>query len=761
MASLAAVHPAGIEEPSGGFFETAGDLLHIESPQGRVLSANRALTLLLGIPEDALRGTPVLDLVSPADVAGVSSALKVNDRLGQSIEFECRCPALGGASVVVHWSVSQNKATGIRYWIGRDVTERKRAEALLTGQAKANDASQAVMEFRMDGTIVAANQRFLSLLDYSADEIVGQRHRIFVQPAYAAGQEYRQFWQALERGEFQAGEFQRFNKNGDSVWVQATYAPIMGLDGKPEKVVEFAIDITERKRTEARLTGHAKAIDASQAVIEFRMDGTILAANQRFLALMGYSAEEIAGRHHRIFLQPEYAGSTAYQRLWQALERGEIVAGEFQRFNKEGNPVWMQATYAPIVGLDGKPEKVLKLATDITERIHAERQLQRLNAALSESLDLSRQRDADNSILSEITAFLQASLTEEEVLNLVSRYIDRISGEATAALYVFAAGAEGERQVATGNANDLEQFLLRTDCWALRRGAVHTRSSGISAPLCKHLSPSVPAEGSSICVPIFADGVLVALLTGYWPYRGPGELQFAEHERTQSIFLTLAGRIGSAFEAIRLRSRLEQESIRDGLTGLYNRRYLDDALRRELQHARRLQLPVSAVMIDIDRFKALNDAHGHEMGDRALRTVAQTISGMVRQGDIVCRYGGEEFVILFVGESQDVAAMKAEAIRAAVACLDVGGEADGPIRLTLSAGVSEAGRDVLDGVSLLRRADRALYQAKEDGRNLVHIYSNDEGQNPTAPLEAVPANLRPAELKKIRNRNRQPTSARA
>jgi diguanylate cyclase (GGDEF)-like protein/PAS domain S-box-containing protein len=689
-----------------------------------------------------MQGAPVLDLISRADLAAVSSALKVNDQLGQSIEFECYCQAADGASVVVQWSVSKNVATGVRYWVGRDITERKRAEALLTGQAKANDASQAVIEFRMDGAIIAANPRFLALMEYRADEIVGQRHRIFVHPEYAASQEYRQFWQALERGEFQTGEFQRFKNNGDIVWVQATYAPIIGLDGKPEKVVEFATDITERKRTEARLAGHAKAIDASQAVIEFRMDGTIVTANQRYLSMMGYSEHELVDRHHRIFLRPEYAGSEEYRQFWLALERGEIQTGEFQRFAKNGDPVWMQATYAPIVGLDGKPEKVLKLTTDITKRVHTELQLKTLNDALSESLNVSRQRDADNSILSEITAFLQASVTEEEVLTLVSRYIDRISDDATAGLYIFEGGVEGERQVATGNAGDLDQFINRSDCWGLRRGTVHTRSSGASAPLCKHLSTNVPSEGSSICVPIFADGVLVAMLTGYWPYPERDEQQLAAHERTQAMLLTLGGRIGSAFEAIRLRSRLEQESIRDGLTGLYNRRYLDDALRRELQHARRLQLPVSAVMIDIDRFKALNDKHGHEMGDRALRAVAQTISGLVRQGDIVCRYGGEEFAIVFIGESQDVAAMKAEAIRAAVACLDVGGEPDKPIRVTLSAGVSEAGLDVLDGAALLRRADRALYQAKEDGRNLVHIYSADEGQNPTAPLEAVPASLR-------------------
>jgi diguanylate cyclase (GGDEF)-like protein len=250
--------------------------------------------------------------------------------------------------------------------------------------------------------------------------------------------------------------------------------------------------------------------------------------------------------------------------------------------------------------------------------------------------------------------------------------------------------------------------------------------------MCKHLSGNVPVEAFSTCVPILADGI-AGMLTAFWPP--------AEHARTQSMFVMLAERVGSTLEAIRLRSRLQEQSIRDPLTGLYNRRYLDDALRRELQHARRQQLPVSAVMLDIDRFKLLNDTHGHEIGDRALRAVAKTISGNVRQGDIVCRYGGEEFVVLLVGEPQDVAAMKADGIRDAVACLDIGTAGDGTIKLTVSAGVSETGLRPLDGLSLLRRADRALYQAKNDGRNLVRVYASDDPHNPAVPLAAMPDKL--------------------
>jgi len=606
MADLATIE----DDPSGGFFESTRDLLQVESPEGRFVKTNESLTQLLGYSGTGLCRRVIFNLVSADDLPAVSEALERLEKGAQAVDFECRCRAADGSFVALHWSVSKHRATGVRYWVGRNVTERKRAEALLAGQAKAIDASHAVIEFRLDGTIIAANDRFLALLEYRRDEIIGRHHRILVQPEYAATQEYSKFWEALNRGEFQSGEFQRLTRNGNAVWIQATYTPILGLDGKPEKVVMFA--------------------------------------------------------------------------------------------------------------------------TDITGRIAVERQLKTLNDTLSRSLEVSRQRDADNSTLFEVTAFLQASLTEDEVRDLVGRYINQLSGKAMAALYLFS-GEDGERRAATWHSDELVLTIGRTECWALRRGMIHTRLAGATAPMCKHLSGRIPSEAASTCVPIFADGV-VGVLTAYWSPQALGDLQAVEHEREQSMLLMLAARVGSALEAIRLRSRLEEESIRDGLTGLYNRRYLDDALPRELLRARRLQLPVSAVMFDIDRFKVLNDTHGHEIGDTALRAVAQTISNAMRQGDIVCRYGGEEFAVLLVGESQEMAAKKAEAIRAAVERLDIGGWDEGAIKLTVSAGVSEAGLLPLDGVSLLQRADRALYRAKNDGRNLVRATPNDD---PAASLEAM------------------------
>ena len=243
-------------------------------------------------------------------------------------------------------------------------------DAALDALAKlaAINKSQAAIEFQMDGTILTANENFLSVMGYRLDEIRGKHHSMFVEPAFAASPEYRGFWEKLNRGEFQAAEYKRLAKGGKEVWIEASYNPIFGADGKPNKVVKFAIDVTRRKTEYADLSGQAEAIKRSQAVIEFKMDGTILTANENFLAVMGYRLEEIQGRHHSMFAEPAFAASAEYHGFWEKLNRGEFQAAQYKRLGKGGKEIWIEASYNPIFDLNGKPFKVVKYATDLTRR---------------------------------------------------------------------------------------------------------------------------------------------------------------------------------------------------------------------------------------------------------------------------------------------------------------------------------------------------------------------------------------------------------
>ena len=230
------------------------------------------------------------------------------------------------------------------------------------------DKSQAVIEFAPDGTIIRANDNFLGAMGYTLDEVMGQQHRMFVDAAYAASGDYQAFWQNLRTGHFQAAEFRRIGKNGKEVWIQGSYNPVLGRDGKVAKVVKFATDITEAKLRSADASGQLAAISASQAVIEFNLDGTVLTANQNFLSALGYSLADIEGRQHRMFVDDAYAASGEYQGFWSDLRAGQFKAGEFLRLGRGGRPVWIQATYNPIKDMNGRPFKVVKYATDVTER---------------------------------------------------------------------------------------------------------------------------------------------------------------------------------------------------------------------------------------------------------------------------------------------------------------------------------------------------------------------------------------------------------
>jgi len=241
----------------------------------------------------------------------------------------------------------------------------------LNAKLRALDKSQAVIEFKMDGTIVQANENFLNTVGYALNEVQGRHHSIFVEPNYKTSREYQDFWNTLNNGVYQAAEYKRLGKGGKEIWIQASYNPIVGSDGKPYKVVKYATDITKQKLQNADFQGQIDAIGKSQAVIEFNMDGTIINANENFLSTVGYSLAEIKGRHHSMFVEPAYGTSQEYKNFWEKLGRGEYQAAEYKRFGKGGKEVWIQASYNPIFDTSGKPFKVVKYASNITPQIKA------------------------------------------------------------------------------------------------------------------------------------------------------------------------------------------------------------------------------------------------------------------------------------------------------------------------------------------------------------------------------------------------------
>ena len=238
------------------------------------------------------------------------------------------------------------------------------AKAILDAMSK----SQAIIEFKLDGTIITANENFCRALGYQLGEIVDKHHRMFVDPTEAATADYRNFWARLACGEYDRRQYKRISKDGTEIWIEASYNPIF-RGGKPYKVVKFATDITTQKRRAAEDSGKLSAISRAQAVIEFTPKGDILTANENFLTTMGYQLSEIQGKHHSIFCEPSYTNTKTYRQFWDKLAGGEFVSDEFMRLGKGGKRVFIQATYNPIFDMNGNIFKVVKFATDITARV--------------------------------------------------------------------------------------------------------------------------------------------------------------------------------------------------------------------------------------------------------------------------------------------------------------------------------------------------------------------------------------------------------
>ncbi len=222
---------------------------------------------------------------------------------------------------------------------------------------------QAVISFRLDGTILDANENFLNTLGYTLSEVQGKHHRMFCDSTYTNSDEYRRFWEQLRRGENDQGEYRRIGKGGREVWINASYNPIIDSNGRVSKVVKFAVDVSKQKLRDCELA----ALSKSQAVIEFNLEGTVITANDNFLKTLGYSLEEIKGKHHSMFCDPTYTGSGDYRTFWTNLSRGEFQAGLFKRMNRSGKEIYIQASYNPILDLNNRPYKVMKYAMDVTK----------------------------------------------------------------------------------------------------------------------------------------------------------------------------------------------------------------------------------------------------------------------------------------------------------------------------------------------------------------------------------------------------------
>jgi methyl-accepting chemotaxis protein len=270
-----------------------------------------------------------------------------------------------------------------------DVTEIRRIEAEnadFRGQVQAILRSQAMVSFEMSGVFRDANALFVEMTGFENGELARKTHEELVPEAFRKSGELSRLWDDLRRGSPAEGEFPFTTRSGKTCWTQAIFNPIRDNGGALYKVVCFATDITQRRLDASNKQRQLDEIDRSQGVVELKTDGTILSANDNFLKLTGYRRSEVEGKYHRMFVSPEERDSNDYAMLWQRLGSGEFLTGEFLHLDKSGREIWIQATYNPVFGSDGKPEKIVEFATDITEKKRAQLRLQETLEAVAGSV---------------------------------------------------------------------------------------------------------------------------------------------------------------------------------------------------------------------------------------------------------------------------------------------------------------------------------------------------------------------------------------
>lgn len=405
--------------------------------EGTILTANSAYCALLGYEAGELVGTTLEPIRLVDSKVRFDSAKFVNSiELGEAKKLSIVRRHKDGGLRVLEVDFIPIASTSGRVervaQIVADVTDNNHAANRMSSTLAAINRSAAIIYFKPDGTIVEANENFLQATGYTQAEILGKHHAIFMPKGESEQPDYREFWKSLREGDVKSGEFLRIAKGGRELWLRANYNPIYDIGGSVLGVVKVAQDVSADKREALDLARQIEALQRSQAVIEFDMAGNVLSANTNFLSILGYSQHEVTGKHHSMFLPAEARNSPDYLTFWQDLRKGVAQVAEFCRVSKSGKDVWIQASYNPILGSDGRPYKVVKFATDITPRRAAIKAFEISLKALSQGhLDhqLDAQMPEDLSALRD--SYNRAILRISGLVGSIVESVDAIRNEAS------------------------------------------------------------------------------------------------------------------------------------------------------------------------------------------------------------------------------------------------------------------------------------------------------------------------------------------
>jgi diguanylate cyclase (GGDEF)-like protein/PAS domain S-box-containing protein len=452
--------------------------------------------------------------------------------------------------------------------------------------------------------------------------------------------------------------------------------------------------------------------NASEIIYTHDFNGKLISINRAIERITGYTREDMLQMKFTDVIAPEY--SQVGQKMLDPQVAGEIpLSCELEIFSKDGSRIALGVSTRPIFQ-GGKAVAVQGIARDITKHKKAEMELKEANQKLEAWVNELEQRTREMALLNEMGDILRACLSMEEAYDVIVRVAQQIFPAKVGALYVIAASRNVVEAVAVwGDPTLVEQSFSPPECWALRRGRTHWVENPRLGLICKHIHH--PAPDGFLCIPMMAQSEALGILH----LMQPENIKMTESK--QRLAVTMSEHIAMALSNLRLHEILRSQSIRDPLTGLFNRRFMEESLELELRRASRNQRPLGMIMIDLDHFKYFNDNLGHEAGDLLLKELGILLRTNIRGEDIACRYGGEEFMLILPEGTGVVTRQRAEFYKEAIQRLDVQYRGHPLGRVTASMGVAIFPEHGRSAKALIEAADKALYRSKSAGRDRVTL----------------------------------------
>ena len=694
-------------------------MLLVNPDTGDIVGANTAASDYYGYPVDQLCQMKIsaINTLTPEQIA--EEMRRANQEERSHFHFQHRLASGEVRDVEVHSGPLELDGRPLLYSLIHDITDRRRLQAERRKLSQAVEQSPAsIVITDLEGRIEYANHQFLQITGYTLEEVLGQNPRI-LKSGETSLEEYQALWNAISHGQTWQGVLHNRKKNGELYWELAHISPMYDEQGQLTHYLGVKENITAQKAAEDALRASEERL---QRVLEGANDGfwdwNIVTGevlfSPRWAEMLGYELAEIAPQIHSWEQQVHPDDLLQCQAVLQAHFAGDTprYQCEYRMQAKNGEWRWMLGR-GKVTARDaqGQPLRIAGTHTDITER-------RRMEEALRGSLIEVRRHDARMIALNRMNDLLLSCETREEAYRIIARSAGRLFAWCNGGLAMMSENAAPELQVVAtwGDANTLAATFPPSHCWALRRRELHEVTDPTNAQ-CQHFSHSPPS--AYLCVPLTVRGETIGLLH----VSASGAQSDGQFRELHTLAIAVGEATKLALSNIKLQEALREQAIRDPLTGLFNRRYLDETLLRELHRCQRQGEPLVAAMLDVDHFKRFNDAYGHEAGDSVLRVLGDLLNHSLRAGDIACRYGGEELTVILPGSTLDDARSRLDSLRRAIMQQRVVYQGGDLPAITVSIGVAAAKAQEVDFAALLSRADAALYQAKEGGRNRIIVAS--------------------------------------